>query len=256
MASFTSTAVKRAQFLLDAIRQGPAPQAGRYLARRRGDRLNPSILSSRYHVLRQLAAALEALVDEPAVAPGGTLVDFGCGESPYAPIFARKFTRHLRADLPGNPHADVTMGADGTLPLEARSCDAVLSSQVLEHVSDPAAYLAEARRVLRPGGLLFLSTHGAWPYHPDPTDYWRWTRDGLLLELERAGFEPIAVRAVLGRAATAIQLLQDAVSAALPRPARPFVGFAVQPIIGVVERRRRDPAPADAAIYAVLARVR
>ena len=58
--------------------------------------------------------------------------------------------------------------ADGMrLPFRSGSFDLVLSHAVIEHVADPAAYLREARRVLTPGGFLFLQTapylspHGA-----------------------------------------------------------------------------------------------
>ncbi len=43
----------------------------------------------------------------------------------------------------------------------------------------PGLYLSECFRVLRPGGQLLLSTHGVFPYHPDPVDLWRWTCEGL-----------------------------------------------------------------------------
>ena len=49
--------------------------------------------------------------------------------------------------------------ADGTqLPFRDASFDLVISHAVIEHVKNPGAYLREARRVLRPGGRLFLET--------------------------------------------------------------------------------------------------
>lgn len=49
--------------------------------------------------------------------------------------------------------------ADGTaLPFSNGTFDLVLSHSVIEHVSDPLAYLKEARRVLAPGGVMLLNT--------------------------------------------------------------------------------------------------
>ena len=49
--------------------------------------------------------------------------------------------------------------ADGTsLPFADGSFDLVLSHAVIEHVADPGAYMREARRVLAPGGFMFLQT--------------------------------------------------------------------------------------------------
>lgn len=64
-----------------------------------------------------------------------------------------------RAHAPGT---GVVAGAvDSSLPFADASFDAVLSCEVIEHLLDVPRSLAEMRRILQPGGKLFLST----PYH-------------------------------------------------------------------------------------------
>ncbi len=50
---------------------------------------------------------------------------------------------------------------------------------MLEHCDDPVKAVSELRRVTAPGGRVLVTTHGVMPYHPSPTDYWRWTHAGL-----------------------------------------------------------------------------
>ena len=82
--------------------------------------------------------------------------------------------------------------------------DYVISSQVLEHVASPGRYLREAHRMLKPGGKLLLSTHGLWPYHPTPTDFRRWTRAGLVAELEASGFRLARLVSILNEYSAAV----------------------------------------------------
>ncbi len=118
---------------------------------------------------------------------------------PYRSIFIARGAQYIGADIDGKP--DLLIGSDGAVPLADESVDVVVSFQVLEHVRDVPAYLAAIKRVLKKDGYLFLSTHGVWPYHPHPTDYWRWTRDGLRVQLEEAGFEIHRMTALCGPAA-------------------------------------------------------
>lgn len=128
-----------------------------------------------------------------------TVLDIGCGDMPYRSLFTARNARYLGADIDGTP--DIVISAEGTLPLESDSVDFAVSFQVLEHVRNVPAYLAAIRRVLKVGGGMFLSTHGVWPYHPHPTDFWRWTRDGLRVTLEDAGFTVQHTAALCGPAA-------------------------------------------------------
>lgn len=50
------------------------------------------------------------------------------------------------------------VGNAEAIPLPAQSCDIVVSFETIEHVPNPALFLDETRRVLRPGGILILSS--------------------------------------------------------------------------------------------------
>ncbi len=182
------------------------------------------------------------------------LLDFGCGNMPYRPLFVEHVSTYVGCDLPGNDDADLVMEVPGHVPLESGSVDVVLSSQVLEHVEDPAAYLHEAWRILRTGGRLILSTHGVWRYHPDPTDYQRWTCDGLRRDVTRAGFRITRWAGIMGPEATALQLWQDAVLPRVPKRLRSlfirFMQWRIERADGrcTVESRNRD-----ACVYVLVA---
>jgi SAM-dependent methyltransferase len=116
----------------------------------------------------------------------GSILDYGCGGSPYRSLF--QATEYRRADYVDCGGVDCLIEQDGRLSQPDDSFDLVLSTQVLEHVFQPQDYLKEAWRVLRPGGRIILTTHGIWEEHGCPYDFRRWTFDGLSQELEQAGF--------------------------------------------------------------------
>ena len=69
--------------------------------------------------------------------------------------------------------------ADGhQVPLKDGSVNAVWIQAVLEHVLDPQAVVAEIRRVLRPGGLVYASTPFMQQVHEGPYDFTRFTESG------------------------------------------------------------------------------
>jgi SAM-dependent methyltransferase len=115
---------------------------------------------------------------------------------PYRPLFEAAWCRYLGADFDGTP--DIAIASDGRIDAADASADLVVSFQVLEHVRDLGRYFAEARRVLKPGGRLLLSTHGTWLYHPHPEDHRRWTRQGLIADMESHGFSVTSCEAVVG----------------------------------------------------------
>lgn len=120
-----------------------------------------------FAMLHWLAAARGRLVP-PARRPGAVLVDVGCGAGLLAPHVANKGYRHVGVDLVSSAlaqavrHGVAAVRGDATaLPLATGCADVVVAGEILEHVPDLAGAVAEACRVLRPGGLLVLDTLNA-----------------------------------------------------------------------------------------------
>jgi 2-polyprenyl-6-hydroxyphenyl methylase/3-demethylubiquinone-9 3-methyltransferase len=120
-----------------------------------------------FAMLHWIAAARARLIP-PAAAPGAVLVDIGCGAGLLAPHLAGKGYQHVGVDLTrsallqAQPHGVRAVTADAArLPLADGVADVVSAGEILEHVPDRAAVVAEACRVLRPGGLLVLDTLNA-----------------------------------------------------------------------------------------------
>jgi SAM-dependent methyltransferase len=106
------------------------------------------------------------------------------------------------------PLVDVVSPAE-LLPFDDGDFDFVMSQEVLEHVGDPLAVLREMCRVLRPGGLLYLQVPFIIGFHPDPSDYWRFTRQGIEEIASRAGFERVDVGIAVGPATGVYRIMVE-----------------------------------------------
>ena len=128
----------------------------------------------------------------------GVVLDVGCGAQPYRHLVPPEATyqaidyagadQHFGYSMP-----DTTYYQGDRWPVADASVDVVLCTEALEHVPEPAVFLAEAARSLKPGGRLLLTVPFAARWHYIPHDYWRFTPSGLQRLLSAAGFERVAV---------------------------------------------------------------
>lgn len=159
----------------------------------------------------QRAPIAEAVLREAEALPAGSRVlDAGAGEAPYRPLFAH--CDYVTQDWPGTVHegareADV-VGDLHDLDVPDASFDAVVLTEVLEHVAEPDRVLAELRRILRPGGRLMLTVPFVGELHEEPHDHYRYTSYGLQGLLERVGFEAVAVAPLTGWFSTFAHVLR------------------------------------------------
>ncbi|MBV9761126.1 MAG: methyltransferase domain-containing protein [Acidobacteriaceae bacterium] len=175
--------------------------------------LGPYINSSRVYLeqfIRRAAAS---------VPPGSLILDAGAGEStPYRSLFGH--LKYESADTAG----DATYKGDiASLPVKGNRFDLILSTQLLEHVPQPAAVLGELFRVLKPGCRLWLTTPLFYEEHMQPYDYFRYTRFGLRRLFEDAGFQIEEIGELEGYFGTLAYQL-DVASRSLPRRLAPNGG--------------------------------
>lgn len=109
--------------------------------------------------------ALQLIEDES----DGLVVDLGAGQP------GRDFPNVVQVELRKYRGTDVVF-AEGRLPFADASVDGVISLSVLEHVRDPFRYVAEVRRVLRPGARCVAHAAFLQPEHGAPCHYFNMTR--------------------------------------------------------------------------------
>ena len=125
-----------------------------------------------------------------SIPPGAAVLDAGAGKSPYKHLFVE--ARYESADfcqVDQKTYGDITYVCDlSHIPVPDGNYDLVLLTQVLEHVPEPRLVLQEINRVLKPGGVLWLSAPLYFEEHDIPFDFYRYTQYGLKHQLDTAGF--------------------------------------------------------------------
>lgn len=126
------------------------------------------------------------------------IIDIGSGNSSYN----RFFPNRISVDIDPLRKPDIIADAHN-LPFQDGEVEAILSTDVFEHLKDPVKAVSEMKRVLKKGGKIIFCTRFIFPIHDSPNDFWRFTRYGLLelfkdfeiieLEPETTDFSTIAI---------------------------------------------------------------
>jgi SAM-dependent methyltransferase len=127
----------------------------------------------------------------------GAVLDVGCGEMPFRELLPQDVD-YTGIDVPQADDFGMTRQAeivafDGVhIPFPDASFDHILCTEVLEHVEEPEALIAEMYRVLRSGGTLVATVPFSARVHHAPYDYHRFT--GYRLAKLFADFTGLEIR--------------------------------------------------------------
>lgn len=140
---------------------------------------------------------------------GSRLLDLGCGYNGDLLTSLKDYIREGGGiDLSVNPKSNLKQGrVDAQLPFADKSFDVVTALAIIEHVNDPEMMLSEILRVLKPSGMVLITTPsmaGKLPLElmaklgiisrEEISDHKRYyTRQSLILALKNAGFRSIRV---------------------------------------------------------------
>lgn len=127
---------------------------------------------------------LESWLQQRAEHLAGTTLDVG------TPKNARPWIPRPRVTLDTSPSLapDLVADLEDLSGIPDQAFGSVVCTEVLEHVRHPDHALIELRRVTTTGGTLLLSVPWIYPFHPCPLDLRRFTLQGLVAELEAAGW--------------------------------------------------------------------
>jgi SAM-dependent methyltransferase len=105
--------------------------------------------------------------------PDRRFLDIGCG------LRRRVYMNCLYLEVYPSVSADLIVSPDCAYPLADGVFDAIGCFAVLEHTKKPWRVVEEMRRMLRPGGKVFIDWPFLQPVHGYPSHYFNATREGL-----------------------------------------------------------------------------
>ena len=120
----------------------------------------------------------------------GRVLDLGAGMAKYKEIIKKSAAEYIACDAVKNENIDTVCDVTN-LVFPTESFDTVISTQVFEHVDNPFAVAREIKKVLKIGGNAIITAPFMFPFHADPKDNFRFSREGLEEIFKSIDFEII-----------------------------------------------------------------
>ena len=157
--------------------------------------------------LKKFVKRISLLVD-----PQKKLLDVGAGELQYKKYFSNVDYKSQDLGIGDSSwnYSQVDIISEiYDIPVESKSFDYILCTQVLEHLKYPHQAFAEFSRIIKDGGLLFVTCPLSWKEHQIPHDFFRYTQYALRMLAEENSFSVVEINKVGGKFITITRLIVD-----------------------------------------------
>ena len=139
---------------------------------------------------------------------GGVVIDLGGGKSPsYERFWRIKPEKLIKVDINEKKEPDIVADLNKPLPFSDNLADTVFLFNVVYILESPQKTLQEINRILKPGGRLFMTSPFIFNEAKEPSDYWRFTSEGLEKLLKESGFKEFLIIPVGERFSAATYLI-------------------------------------------------
>jgi len=114
----------------------------------------------------------------------GKVLDIGCGQSPYRYLLNKSETEYKGIDVAEASsfdyiNNDITLFDGEQIPFKDTTFDAIICTEVLEHVYNYQTLVDEMYRVCKPNAKLIITIPFSARYHYIPYDFFRYTPSAL-----------------------------------------------------------------------------
>lgn len=134
----------------------------------------------------------------------------------------------INLNIEAGPSVGLVASAE-SIPLLSDSVDFPVAQETLEHIFDHVLALEEFHRVLKKGGVGYLQVPFIIGAHPDPSDYRRFTSEGLQRDVEAVGFRTLEIGLSVGGASGFYRILVEFMAILTSGP----VGWLYRPMKGI-----------------------
>ena len=139
---------------------------------------------------------------------GGVVIDLGGGKNPsYERFWHIRPEKFIRVDIDKKTEPDVVADLNKLLPFPDNYADAIFLFNVIYILESPQKTLWEINRILKSGGKLFITSPFVFNEAKEPSDYWRFTSEGLEKLFKESGFNNYFITPVGERFSAAAYLI-------------------------------------------------